>query len=660
MPAESHFQAAFLGGEWGPVSYGRADLPGYNTALKVNLNGIVTEQGAWTRRSGFEFIVPARSALPAKLLPYYTTLTPGLPYVLELTDNWMRFMVGTRPVFTTTHPTVTASSLAAGILSLTATTTNIIVGDDLMLWSPDTFDPAAIGPWRGRVLRVKTVGGGVITVGDEAGNAFVGLTSSANALVNCVIYQMDREAAPWATQPLLQHLRIVPTDTTAIILSPAVGSATVFPQLLNLAATPRLVNYPFVDGPYLDPQGTLALPETGTLSARTGSVTFTPLTTVFTADDVNRLLRFFNEPPQWASGTTYAYGDIVTYNGEYWVNVASGTYAGINHGVIPGTSAVSGNVQVTVWAPAPVGGTWSWGTITAQAGASCTVTMGTSVPTTCSLTCTAWRLGVYKWSGAVSQLPTCGIYSDGRLFLGGAVPNRWDASAPNQPLVFSPTDPDGLVQDANAISYVMVSDDPQPIAWFKTNEKGLLVGTLTAEWLIAASTQNEALTPTSAKATQVTHYGGLSADAIQAGSTVVFVQRYGQRLMEFLSVSAFSSRFGGRHLNKNSKHISTAGITEIAYQEEKVPTIWCRMGDGSLAGVTYRRVSPYLTEPPEVEAWGRQVLGGDYAADLSRLVVSMAVRQNEENLSDLLYVCTTDVNGAHAWIEVLRPVFEDA
>jgi hypothetical protein len=54
------------------------------------------------------------------------------------------------------------------------------------------------------------------------------------------------------------------------------------------------------------------------------------------------------------------------------------------------------------------------------------------------------------------------------------------------------------------------------------------------------------------------------------------------------------------------------------------------------------------------------VLGGDYAADLQRPVVSIAVQPNEDNLSDLLYVCTTDVNGEHAWVEVLRPVFEDA
>jgi hypothetical protein len=141
---------------------------------------------------------------------------------------------------------------------------------------------------------------------------------------------------------------------------------------------------------------------------------------------------------------------------------------------------------------------------------------------------------------------------------------------------------------------------------------------------------------------------------------LVFVQTYGQRVMEHLSVSAFSSRFGARHLNEYAKHITAAGVVEIAYQEEKIPLVWTRMTDGTLACCTYRRVSPYLTEPPVVQAWQRQVLGGDYAADLLRPTISMAVRPNEDNLSDLFYICTTDVNGAHAWIEVLRPIFEDA
>ncbi len=650
MADAAHHQASFIGGQWSPLSQGRSDLPGYEVALRLSLNGLPLEEGAWTRRSGTEFIIPTRSGAVAKLLPFYTTDTK-LAYVLECTDSMMRFFVGTSPVFTGVAPAVTASSLSAGILSLTCVTTSIIVGDDVMLWAPATLDPAAIGPWRGRVLRVLTVGGGVITVGDHTGAAFVGLTSSANVLATCLVYQIDRQATTWAGQDVLQGLRIVPTEqSTALILS-----QTVFPQILNFSASPRIASVVLTDGPYLDQQGTFDTPETGTIDARAaGARTFTPASTVFTSTDVGRLIRLFSEPPAWASGTTYAYGATVIYNGEYWISVLAG-----NIGVIPGTTTSIAGVLTTSWAPAPsdLGGQWTWGTITAQAGASCTFTMVNAIPTNNSLTISIWRLGVFH---GPDQYPSCGIFSDGRLFLGGAVPNRWDASRPNQEtdgsFSFAPTDADGLVQDSNAISYTMQSKDPQPIHWFAADDKGLVAGTLTAEWLIASSALNEALTPTSAKATEIMHFGSSVIEPVKASAVVVFTQRYQQRVIELLSATAFSSRFGGHHLNEFAKDVVVPGIAEIVYQEEKAPIIWARLTDGTLASCTYRRVSPYLTEPPVIQAWSKHTIG----SVPSRLVFSMAVQPSQDALSDVLYLCTTTTGGLDAAVEALRPIYEDA
>jgi hypothetical protein len=460
---------------------------------------------------------------------------------------------------------------------------------------------------------------------------------------------------------MLQNLRIVPTNDTAVVLS-----STVFPQFFSILASPVFVNAPFLDGPYLDFQGTANAnnpgngndAETGTASARTGTITFTPAATTFDANDIGRQIRLFNEPPAWSSATTYNYGDIVTYNGEYWRSIASGVYAANNVNVFPGDSVVVGNVQVTVWAPAlsGTGGFWAWGTITTQATTSCTIALKRIILPGNSLTISAFSLGVYK----IGQYPTCGIYYEGRLFLGGAVPNRWDASMSNLPLIFSPSDSDGLVEDANAIAYTMVSDDPQLIYWMKQDHKGLLVGTKTGEWLIASSSLGEALTPTSAKATQETKYGSAFVEPVRTGMSLVFVHRYGQRLLEYLPLSAFASGYSSRHINEYAKHLSASGIAEVAYQEEKVPTIWCRMIDGTLAGVAYRRVSPYMTEAPIIEGWHRAALGGGYDGTSGRRVFSMANQPGEDLLSDVLYVCTVDANNAHCWIEALRPIYEDA
>jgi len=650
MARSAYHQSAFLGGEWSPLSQGRSDDPAYKQAMNVCVNGLPTEEGAWTRRSGFEFVAPTRNRLVAKLLPFCSSATS---YLLELTDLQLRVFAGTSPLFTINHPPVSASSLSGQFLTLTVTSaTGFVVGDDVMLWAPSTLDYAAICPFRNRVMQVTAISGSDITVGDETGAAFgAGVASSANALATCVLYQIMRMTTPWTGTTTLADLRIVQAVdvgvTDAIILS---ASAQPYQFAVTDAGALSLATLVLEDGPYLDPQ-----PDTGTVNAFTGSITFTPASSTFSATDVGRGIRLYSQPPAWNSGTTYAYGDTVTYQSEFWQSIATGSYATLNVGVPPGTMATSGTQQVMVWAPAPNAGVWAWGYITAQATTTCTVALSTDMESTNGTTVTTWRLGVYT-SG---QYPTCGVYHGGRLWLAGAVENRVDGSSANDFNNFSPTDPVGTVTDAHAISRVLNSEEMNKILWLKSDRQGILMGTISGEWLLSASTLNDPFTPTSVSADKVTKYGCAFAEPVRVGMVLVFVQRYGQRVIEYLA-DAFSGKYTGRHLNEHTKHITAAGVTEICYQEEKAPIVWARMGNGTLAGCTYRRVSRFVTEAPVFEGWHRQVIGGSYAGALVRPVSSMAVLPNDDGLSDLLYVATSDTSLANGSIEVLRPLFEDA
>src|SRR5579859_3746818 len=132
-------QSAFLAGEWSPWAQGRSDLPFYKQALNVCVNHIVTDEGAVTRRSGLEFICPTRNGLPAKLLSW----TPDVnnPYILEITGSSLRMISGTSPVFTSHRPTITASSISGGFLSLTVSSvTGLAIGDDTLLYAPTGVD----------------------------------------------------------------------------------------------------------------------------------------------------------------------------------------------------------------------------------------------------------------------------------------------------------------------------------------------------------------------------------------------------------------------------------------------------------------------------------------------------------------------------------------
>lgn len=102
-----------------------------------------------------------------------------------------------------------------------------------------------------------------------------------------------------------------------------------------------------------------------------------------------------------------------------------------------------------------------------------------------------WRLGVYS---DTTGWPTCGCYDDGRLWLGGAISNRFDASrsngiVPGSSLVdFAPTDPYGVVAPDNGISETINADSSNPLFWMKPDLQGILIGTQAGEFLILAPT----------------------------------------------------------------------------------------------------------------------------------------------------------------------------
>jgi hypothetical protein len=661
MPGSNYHQSSFLGGEWGPLSKGRSDVPAYASAMEVSLNGIIVEEGAWTRRSGFEFIAPTHNRQIARLIPYVigdpnqaSNLTGSAAYGLEFTPNRLRFLSGASLVVTPNQPTVTASSLSGGILSLTlSSAAGFNVGDDAILgYDPTMIVASVIGPLAGRVIQVLTVnyGTNVITVGTDTGGTFSGFSSGANALNGVTVYQIAMLTTPYAANEL-GGLRAISTNTNMVLLSFA-NPPNVF---VIGSGNPTIAEISFADGPFLDLQGGNDSPETGTVNAYTGSIVFTPTTSTFTSTDIGRMIRLYSQPPVWNSGTTYSYGQVVSYNGGFWTSVAAGAYAALNTGVTPGTNLTSGGVQVMVWAPAPQAGVWAWGTITGQTGSTATVELVGSLNSANGATISQWRLGVYQ----TGHWPTCGVYYEGRLWLAGAYPNRVDASVSNSLFQFSPTDSYGQVTDANALNLIGNSDENAVFQWLKPDQQGLLVGSLTSEWLIQASTLNDPITPTSVQMHRVTKYGCAFAEPVRVGMSLIFVQRYTRRLIEYLA-DTFSNKFTGRHVNEFAKHLSESGIAEIAYQEETVPIIWARMINGTLAGCTYRRVSHFVAEAPVFQAWHRHVIGGDYAGDELYPVQSIMVLPGVDDLSDSLYVVRCDLNAANSFIELLRPLYEQA
>lgn len=339
----------------------------------------------------------------------------------------------------------------------------------------------------------------------------------------------------------------------------------------------------------------------------------------FQATDVGRMIRFWSQPANWDPTLVYGNGTAVTYQDAPYAATGVSIFRPPRAGINPQTSFTEpawgeltfdtfGNAQTgtpdyygttSTWYPgfAPIGltGQWSWGVITQVNSTSQAVIQidPDSAPIVDPLNTPPlqhFRMGL--WS-ATTSYPTCGSFYESRFWFGGAQPNRFDTtqtdgwSAGSTIVQMGPTITsgdqssgfvsDGTVTDACGISYTFESKDTNQIVWMEPDHNGLMCGTLGGEWLIAASNLSDPITPTSIQAKRVTKYGCANIEPRRTGLSLVFVQKFKHRVMEFLS-DVFSGRYTAPHLNEAAKHLAKFGVEELGYQEELAPVLWARTG----------------------------------------------------------------------------------
>lgn len=663
-PKASIQQSSFLGGEWGPLAYGLSDDPHYTTAMTLCLNGYPCEEGAWLKRSGTQFIVPTHLGNFANILTFNGSETCA--FAMEFTspagqsNGNLRFITQSSVICTNDAQTVT--SVSGGSLTLSGNP-SWSLGDELLFVFPPTMAQSDELEVRNQVCTLTTLSAGTHAVISVSG-FFTGgvVTTSSTNLVGATILHILDLPTPYTGGPSqVNELRAVQAEIDSIILCPTVPPQQVQISTQGTSSTDPVFTFgplTLSDGPYQNPQA-MSL----SMSALTGTVTLTAGSAAFAATDVGRAVRIFTQPAIYNPSSTYSTGDLTTDStGAWWTAIAS-----VPAGVAPGTAATIGGVATVVWAPNPTAGSWAWGLITAYTN-STTVTFafdttisGMVLNSANGTTAFEWELGVYS---ATTGYPTCGLYYEGRLWLGGCVPNRFDTTISNgvsqnigtNIAIFSPTDPNGNVLDSSGLSEVLNTIGINQIQWMIGDAQGVLMGTLSGEILVAASTLGDPITPTSIQAHEITRFGSEDIEVIRAGMSVVFVQKFGRTVLEFFE-DAFSQKSNGRPLNKYSKHITTSGVARIAYQVEPIPTIWTLMNNGTLAGCTYRRFSRFAQTDPEANGWHRHMHGA------GRLFTSMCSVPGKGGLLDRLFTVTSPPasNGValnQYYIEILQPPFD--
>lgn len=326
--------------------------------------------------------------------------------------------------------------------------------------------------------------------------------------------------------------------------------------------------------------------------------------------------------------------------------VTASAVTGINNGAGFSASDVGRVIRLKS------GTNWGWGTITAVASTtSITVNWTTAVGTTAS---SMWRLGVW---GTANGYPRAVAFNQDRLVFAGCTqyPARIDGSNTSDYENFAPTGTDGTVVDSNAISFSLNSTKVNVINWLLSDEWGLLAGTASGEWVIAASTQQNAVTPTNVTAKMTSAYGSTNVIPAKMGKATLFVQRTKRKLRE-MSYQFTLGTFQAPDISVIAEHLTKSGIKQMAPASAPQPVLWMVRNDGALVGMSYDK-------DQEVLGWHQHALGGysDAAQTLPPVVESVAVIPSPTTDRDEVWVSVQRyVNGATVrTVEYMNKYWED-
>lgn len=405
--------------------------------------------------------------------------------------------------------------------------------------------------------------------------------------------------------------------------------------------------------------------------------------TPYTAADLQDLSFVQSADILYIAHKNYAPRKLQRLSATNWtlntINLLDGPYATPNVTTTTLTSSVAGPGAATVTASSIVGinggvgftsndvgrsirlksgGTWGYGKITGFTDTThVTVNWTSAVGVAATAT---WRLGLWfgaEGSSATANYPACTVFNQDRLVFAASPtnPNRIDASNTSDYENFAPTQLDGTVVDSNALGFSLNSTKVNAINWMVSDEWGLLAGTANAEWVIAASTQQNAVIPTNVTAKPTTSYGSNSVPPVRIGKSTLFVQRTKRKVRE-MTYQFTISTFQAPDISLAAEHLTKSGIKQMVAQLAPHPVVWLVRNDGVLVGIAYDKDADTI-------AWHQHQFGGysDAAQTLPPVVESVASIPAQSMDRDQVWVAVKRyINGATVrTVELMQKYWED-
>ena len=621
MSIEVPIQTAFNAGRFTGRVVGRSDLEKYKYAAAEMLNFIPTVQGPAVKRSGTRYVTSCiATGSRSRLIPF--EVSEEASYVLELGVNRIRVYQSGGAVLESPTIALSAAPSATSPVVLNTATHGLTTGDSVFVTN------SAMEEINGRFFTVSVTSPTTFELLGEDGTGRATGTGGEFARHYDIVDGVASNSIPWQESEL-SFIQFVQSGDLMYLVHP-----DHYPHEIVRESATEWTCKEFE--PSFPPLQTENVTDTTMYaSAVTGTgITITASTSIFTADDVGRVLSLGEvveaKNGKWTAGVdqdqlvegTWNTSTQVYNEGRVYVGVvASSTKTGYTPPLHEEGTESDGNIT---WRFINWG--WGYGTITAQTGTTCTLdvdTDGLELPASIVGSGNATKKWAFGSWDAVSKYPTAVAFYEDRLWFGGtnAEPQTFWGSASGDFFDFRITP---ATEDDTGLQFTLLSDQLNKISWMQGDEV-LFMGTTGGEFTIDSGSAAKAITPSNVRVRRRSRYGTDSTiRAMSLDSSVIFIRRNSD--VHEITFDFGSDRYVAPDLTQYADSILKPGVREVDYQADPFRQVWVLKTDGTLASLSFVKLE-------DVVAWADVEIGGVDAA-----VESIAVVPHPNGKEDQLWI----------------------
>ena len=625
MPKASPIQTSFNSGIFSELGIGRVDLSRYKSSAGVMKNFIPLILGPVVKRSGTKFIAPVKHHDRYTLLmEFEPSVTKS--FMLEIGHQYIRVFNGDGSQVMNAGLAITGiSNAVGGVVQMVGH--GLSTGQDIVI-----NDVQGMTEVNGRRFYVNVLDADSFQLRNYFDNPLD--TTSYGAYTSGGTISTPYEITTPYDEDDLTELQFEQSIDVMYIVHQSYPQAT----LSRVASTSFVYQEASFEWPaFQDVNFDSAKVMTST--GVNGTVTLTTNFDHFTANMVGSEIQISeiveSSTIEWKTDTAYpTLNTRRRYDGNVYSSQTTGT-SGTNPPVHLEGDESDGGV---VWSYLHSGK--GYATITAVTDArTATATVNKRLPDTV-------LTGSFRWANAawsdLNGYPRALAFHDLRMYYAGtaAEPQTFWASEVNRFNVFNR----GTLPD-QSFTYTINSRQNNTIQWMAEGNV-LAIGTSRGEFIGHGNRVEDAISAEEVRVPNETGYGSKHIQALKVGSTILFIERRGRKIREY--VYDFNiNKYKAGDLTVFSDGVIESEIINVSYQQSPNQVAWFTTEQGYLHGMTYDKSQ-------EVIGFHSHQIGGDARID------STAVTAYSEGKDDRVWmVAKRTINGeVRRYIETMNPQFQ--